>query len=203
VKAGTVAEIGQTLEERVQACKTDLARREGARAGLIEAGKKLHAYMGVTLEQTFEIEGIGLEEQRLMRKVAQQMFGIVDNLATKQEIEMHRAAGAVAESEKVAGVIHKLWKGLDAKVVALEQVESGEDVPGPRPGGARPGPSIAAQRKAEESATPTEEDIDNAVGVVQQDDVQSSAPEPEPEPEEKPKPKRRSRARKATKPAAK
>jgi hypothetical protein len=197
VKAGLVAEIGKSMEERVVACKVDVSRREGARAGMIDAGKKMQGYIGAALVSRFEDENLGLGEQKLMMSVARQMFGLIDNLATSQEIEMHKASGALAEAQRTAGTTHKLWKELDGHVAVLEEAEGQEPDPdAKRPTGARPPPSIASRRKAAKEAaeggsTPTDIDIDAAVEAVNQDtgDTQSSAPEP------KPKRKRRSRAK--------
>lgn len=147
VKAAMVAEIGKGLEERVEACRREVARREGARAGLIEAAQKIQNYMS-SLNDKVDDGEIGMEEQKMMRDAARHIFGIIDNLATSQEIALHRASGSLAEAERTAAGVHKLWVGLDAKAAALEAHEENGLITGPRPAGAKPAPSIASRRKA-------------------------------------------------------
>jgi len=160
IKAGTLRAHLETIEAQRQTSLKEITQLDGAARAYKGAAKSI-GQLNVMIQNQLEAgelvmpeDPVALAKQlKLWVTRAQQM---ALNLADKMTADGLVAQGRMQGIEQTIGVVRKSIEIEEGKAVALESAADNPELASSartRPVGARPGPSIAAGRKAEDAAS--------------------------------------------------
>jgi len=166
IKIGTIRQFGTKLEDQKEAAEAECCRNEGALGSLKQAADGVFGILQIVEKEAKagafdEVKG-SLAVCEVVKSYLKKVLGSLDNLATQANVGRLQSKGeieglgkAILTAKKILDEESRKAQGIRETVLIGVEDEDGKVTPvEARPVGTHPGPSIAAQRKAEATQKP-------------------------------------------------
>lgn len=155
-KISALGEVGNRLDDLLDASKLEQAQYEGARQALLEAGKKVEDHLAVYVKKDVEEGRLTIDEHVLVSKYMRHCLGILENLGKGAEIHALQSQGKIMAFTNAVQQAKHLFDVNQGRYSALQQIEQqGEktrpEVVGEKKG--HPGNPLADRREFPETTS--------------------------------------------------
>lgn len=158
IKASTTFDIGERIDEKLEAARGMVHYATGGAAGLRQGSKLLeglfeHVKKDIEAGLLDKTEGEPLKVAEHVNRYIKRCMGVLENLATAADINVVRNQGKVEALEVVVKELKRNYDDETQRAAAQRASEGSADVLPirGRADGVHPGMSLADRRKAEEA----------------------------------------------------
>lgn len=145
-----LGEVGNRLDDSLDAARLEQARYDGAKHGLIEARKKVEDHLSGYIKKDAESGEITISEHTLVAKYIKQCIAILDNLTISAEVQSYQGQGKIMGLESAVRQARHSFDVNKGKYEALLHLELHGEKARPEEGTSldgHPGNPIADRRE--------------------------------------------------------